>query len=318
MEPRPAGALPYATSYHAPVLCNAVIEGLVTRPDGVYVDATLGGGGHAAALLDRIGPQGRVVGIDRDAEALGVATQRLAADAASGRFRTLRGSFADLEALLDSAGIGEVDGLLLDLGVSSHQLDAGARGFSFRHDAPLDMRMDTRQGLTASDVVNTWSEENLRQLLWDGEEPRARRIARLVVEHRPVKTTTALAALVRKAVPMKEEAKAVVRVFQALRIAVNAELEALEQVLEAAARRIAVGGRVAVLAYHSLEDRRVKRFLRYGNFTGQPQRDFYGNLVAPFRELTRQPIQPDETETAQNPRARSARLRLAERNAPDA
>lgn len=313
MEPRDEGGLPYATAYHAPVLCNAVIEGLVTDPAGIYIDATLGGGGHSAALLDALATGGTVVGIDRDAEALETATRRLAKEAERGRFRTIRGSFGDLDSLLESAGIETVDGLLLDLGVSSHQLDEAARGFSFRQEAPLDMRMDQRQRLSAADVVNDWREEDLRQLFWDGEEPRARRIARLIVERRPVETTTELAAIVREAVPMKEEAKAVTRVFQALRIAVNAELEALEKVLEASVRRVAVGGRVVVLAYHSLEDRRVKRFFRHGNFAGEAARDFYGNRLVPFREITRQPVIAPDDEIARNPRARSARLRIAER-----
>ncbi len=306
-------ALPYATSYHAPVLCTAVIRGLVTNPAGLYVDATLGGGGHAAALLDALAPEGHVVGIDRDAEALDEATRRLAADHAAGRFRTLRGSFADLAQLLDEAGIDGIDGLLLDLGVSSHQLDEGARGFSFRHDAPLDMRMDTRQTLTAADIVNTWREDDLRLLFQDGEEPRCRRIARKIADARPLDTTGALADVVRSAVPMKEEAKAVTRVFQALRLAVNDEMAALEKVLEASAEKVRVGGRVAVLAYHSLEDRRVKRFFRNGRFEGDAPRDVFGNRLAPFREVNRKPIEADADEVARNPRARSARLRIAER-----
>ncbi len=319
MRSHATGGLPYATPYHAPVLCHAVISGLVTRPAGLYVDATLGGGGHSAALLDALAPEGRVVGIDRDADALAEAEARLAEATAAGRFRALRGSFADLESLLDGAGIGLIDGLLLDLGVSSHQIDAPERGFSFRADAPLDMRMDTRESLTAADIVNTWTEADLRQLLWDGEEPRARAIARHLVAARPVETTGRLAEVVRGAVPTREEAKTVTRVFQALRLAVNGEMAALEKVLTASARRLAPGGRVAVLAYHSLEDRRAKRFFRYGNFAGEAHRDFYGNRIAPFREVGRGAVKPDESEILLNPRARSARLRIAERTAtPDA
>ncbi len=315
MEPREDAdaALPYATAYHAPVLCHDVIRGLVTDRAGLYVDATLGGGGHAAALLDALAPEGRVVGIDRDAEALEASTQRLKAEVERGRFSVLRGSFGDLEALLAEAGIEKVTGLLLDLGVSSHQLDEGSRGFSFRYDAPLDMRMDVRQSFTAATIVNEWGEEALRLLFQKGEEPRCRHIARRIVAQRPVETTGALADLVRSAVPQREEAKAVTRVFQALRLEVNGEMKALESVLEASARCLTPGGRVAVLAYHSLEDRRAKRFLRHGNFEGESVRDFYGNRVAPFREITRQPISASDEEARQNPRARSARLRIAER-----
>jgi 16S rRNA (cytosine1402-N4)-methyltransferase len=305
-------SLPYATAYHAPVLCNAVVEGLVTDPAGLYVDATLGGGGHAAALLDRLAPEGRVLGID----ALSAATARLAEAAAARRFRTARGSFADLDLLLDRAGITAVDGLLLDLGVSSHQFDAATRGFSHRFSGPLDMRMDQRALTTAATIVNTWKEADLVRLFFEaGEEPRARRIVAALVAARPVETTEELAALVRRAVPNLEEAKSLARVFQALRIAVNDELDALEAVLETAAQRVKPGGRVAVLSYHSLEDRRVKRFFRYGNFEGRPHRDVFGNLIAPFREVNRQPVAPDEAEVEANPRARSARLRIAERAA---
>ena len=313
MEPSEAGArLPFATGYHAPVLCNAVVEGLLTDRAGVYADATLGGGGHTAALLAALAPEGRVVGVDRDAEAIAEATRRLADDARTGRFTTVRGTFADLAELL--APHAPLDGLLLDLGVSSHQLDAPERGFSHRHDAPLDMRMDDRDPVTAADVVNTWAEGDLVRLLFEaGEEPRARRVVRALVGARPVETTGRLADVVRSAVPTLDEAKTVTRVFQALRIAVNDELGALEAALQAAASLVREGGRVAVLAYHSLEDRRVKRFFRTGNFAGEVHRDLYGARLAPFREVTRQPVAADAAEIAANPRARSARLRIAER-----
>ena len=307
-------SLPYATAYHAPVLCKTVVEGLVTDPAGLYVDATLGGGGHAAALLDALAPAGRVLGVDRDAEAIAAATARLDADAKARRFRTVRGSFGELDLLLDRAGVDLMDGLLLDLGVSSHQFDAAKRGFSHRFAGPLDMRMDQRAKTTAATVVNTWKEADLVQLFFEaGEEPRSRRIVRAIVSARPVPTTEALAAIVRRSVPNLEEAKSLARVFQALRIAVNDELDALEAVLATAVQRIKPGGRVAVLSYHSLEDRRVKRYLRYGNFEGRPHRDVFGNLVAPFKEVTRQALVPSEEEIAANPRARSAKLRIAER-----
>ena len=310
----PGDALPHGTAYHVPVLCTAVVDGLVTDRAGLYVDATLGGGGHSEALLAALAPEGRVVGIDRDADAIDEATRRLSDDAASGRFQTIRGSFADLGALLDGAGIDAIDGLLLDLGVSSHQFDVPERGFSHRFDAPLDMRMDQRQPLSAADLVNTWEMRDIARVLFTaGEEPRARRIAYAIEAARPVETTARLAEVVRAAVPLKDEAKSVARVFQALRIAVNAELDALDAVLVAAAARVRVGGRVAVLSYHSLEDRRAKRFFRAGNASGDISRDVYGNVLAPFRAVTRHAVTADEAEVAANPRARSARLRIAER-----
>ncbi len=306
--------LRYATGYHAPVLYKTVVDYLVADPAGCYVDGTLGGGGHSAALLDALGPEATVIGIDQDAEALAEAEARLADAIADGRFRTVRGNFGDLERLLREAGIETIDGLLLDLGVSSHQLDAGERGFSFQAEAPLDMRMDTRHGVTADEVVNRWSESELRRVLRAyGEEPKAGRIARAIVEARPVPTTTALADVVRSVVPTRDEVKILARVFQGIRIAVNGELERLEQALASSVRLLRPGGRIVVLSYHSLEDRRVKRFLRYGNLEGEPVRDFYGNLITPWEDLTRKPIEASAEEVAANPRARSVRMRVAER-----
>ncbi len=309
----------YGSSFHTPVLYKAVIEGIVTESGGVYVDATLGGGGHSAALLDVLSPRGRVVGIDQDVEALEAARSLLAADIERGRFYALRGNFEHLEHLLAEVDVTQVDGLLLDLGVSSHQLDTAERGFSYLSDAELDMRMDPHAGLSAHEVVNTWDWRDLKDLLSTyGEEPRSGRIARAIEGARPLATTGQLADLIRQHVPTREEVKSLSRVFQALRIAVNREIEVLERALEASVRVVRPGGRVAVISYHSLEDRRVKRFFRFGNFSGEPVRDLYGNLQTPWRELTRRPIQPDETEIRANPRARSARLRIAERiHSPD-
>jgi 16S rRNA (cytosine1402-N4)-methyltransferase len=310
----PGDPLRYATTYHAPVLCDAVLRGLVTEPAGLYVDATLGGGGHAAALLDALAPAGRVVGIDRDAEALDVVGRRLAGSVADGRLVLVRGDFGWIDAALDPLGIESIDGLLLDLGVSSRQLDAPARGFSHRAEGRLDMRMDERAPLTAADIVNRWDEADIRRVLRAfGEEPRAASIARRIVAARPVETTLALAEIVRGAVPGRDEAKTLARVFQALRIAVNDELGALERALATATRRVRPGGRLAVISYHSLEDRRVKRYLRAGNLEGEVDRDVYGHPRVPWRPLSRQAQVPDEAEIAANPRARSARLRIAAR-----
>ncbi|MDZ4700342.1 MAG: 16S rRNA (cytosine(1402)-N(4))-methyltransferase RsmH [Rhodothermales bacterium] len=312
---RRSGAwLRYASAYHAPVLCDAVVQGLVTDWRGVYVDATLGGGGHAAALLDALDEGGRVVGIDQDADALEAVGVRLHAAMAAGRLRLLRGNFGNLGMLLDAAGLSTIDGLLLDLGVSSHQLDTPVRGFSHRGDGRLDMRMDDRAPLTADEVVNRWDEAELRRVLRAyGEEPRASPLARRIVASRPVETTRQLADLVRSGVPSRDEQKTLARVFQGIRIAVNDELGVLERVLEAATRYIRPGGRLAIISYHSLEDRRVKRYMRAGNLEGEVHRDLYGNTESPWRPVTRQAVAPDDAEIAANPRARSARLRLAER-----
>jgi 16S rRNA (cytosine1402-N4)-methyltransferase len=278
------------------------------------VDATLGGGGHARALLDELGPEGRVLGIDRDPDALATARDRLAAEQEAGRFRAVQGTFGDLRTLLEAEDFIPVDGLLLDLGVSSEQIDVPERGFSFQEEGPLDMRMDPTQGLTAHQIVNDWSERDLRSVLYDyGEERRAGSIAHVIVEARPLDTTRDLAEVVRSTVPPPDEVKTLARVFQALRIVVNAELDELEAALQQSVEVVHPGGRIAVISYHSLEDRRAKRFLRYGNFEGEPRRDLYGNLVAPWREVPREPIEADEAEVEANPRARSARLRVAER-----
>ena len=308
---RPQG---YATEYHAPVLVDPVVRELVTDPAGTYVDATLGGGGHAAALLDALAPAGRVLGLDRDAEALKEARTRLADAHAAGRLSLAQGNFARLAALVEEHVGERVDGVLLDLGVSSHQIDVPARGFSFQREGPLDMRMDARGGLTAAEVVNGWSEGDLKQLFYDyGEERRAPQVARAIVEARPLETTEALAEVVRGAAIPPDETKSLARVFQALRIVVNGELEALEEALRALPDVLCEGGRAAVISYHSLEDRRAKRFLRYGNFEGEHVRDLYGHLIAPLEPVVKGPLQAEDEEVEVNPRARSARLRVAAR-----
>lgn len=312
------GPLHYATDYHAPVLSHDVRTRLVTTEQGRYVDATLGGGGHAQALLDALGPEGVVLGIDRDADALSTARDRLADERAAGRFRAVRGRFGALHALLEAEDFLPIDGLLLDLGIASHQIDDPERGFSFQDEGPLDMRMDERQGLTAGRIVNDWPEADLRKGLREyGEERRAGAVANAIVGARPLDTTRELAEAVRSVVPPPEEVKTLARVFQALRIIVNRELEQLEEVLQQSPEVVRPGGRIAVISYHSLEDRRAKRFLRYGNFEGTPRRDLYGNLVAPWTEIPRGPIEADEDEVEANPRARSARLRVAERRDED-
>ncbi|MBT8399897.1 MAG: 16S rRNA (cytosine(1402)-N(4))-methyltransferase RsmH [Rhodothermia bacterium] len=303
----------YATGYHAPVLCKAVVDGLITDRSGIYVDGTLGGGGHAAALLDALNENGRVIGIDRDEAARAEVQRRLAPQIRTGRLILLGGDFRDLESHLDGVGAVSVDGILLDLGVSSRQLDDATRGFSYSRTGALDMRMGS-SGKTAADIVNDAPEAELAAILREyGEERRARRIAKTIVAARPVNTTAQLADAVRSCVPIAEEIKSLSRIFQALRIVVNDELAALESALESATRIVRSGGRLAVISYHSLEDRRVKRYLRFGNFAGQPVKDVYGNVQTPWSPIAPRLIRPDAEEIEFNPRSRSARLRIAER-----
>ena len=312
-----SGASAYATPYHDPVLVRETVDLLVTDPAGVYVDGTLGGGGHTAALLDALAPEARVVGIDRDPEALATARQRLAAEEQAGRFIPVQATFAEIGRALAEAGVGagEVSGVLLDLGVSSRQLDAAARGFAFSASGPLDMRM-AGAGETAAELVARLDAGALADVIYQyGEERRSRAIARSIKASGEMETTGDLAAAVRAAVPTREETKTLARVFQALRIAVNGEMEQIEEALPAALDVLRPGGRLAVIAYHSLEDRRAKRFLRHGHFGAEPEKDFYGQVISPLAPVTRRAVTASDAETAANPRARSARLRVAEKTA---
>jgi len=310
--------------YHAPVLCKTAVDELVTDADGTYVDGTLGGGGHAAALLDRLGERALVFGIDQDEDAISYASRRLASEIERGRLRIIRGNFGELPDVMRGQSVETIDGLLLDLGVSSHQLDTPSRGFSHAREGKLDMRMHRAVGSTgetpatptAGALIETASERELADVFFRyGEEPQARRIAAAIVAARPIETTTELAAIVRRAVPRDAESKSLARVFQALRIAVNRELEALEAALNAATLLVRPGGRLVVIAYHSLEDRLVKRFMRSGSPDGEIERDVYGNVLSPWRPVGRV-VKPPDDEIASNPRARSARLRIAERIDP--
>lgn len=306
--------LKHASGYHAPVLWNDVIQTLVTDPGGTYVDGTLGGGGHTEALLQALTPEGRVFAIDRDDDALSAAGERLAPEIERGRLVLLKGNFADAEQLLADHGVSTIHGMLLDLGVSSHQFDAAARGFSHRFDAPLDMRMDQDQGEDAADLVNRLDVGDLIRLLSRyGEEPKAPRIAHALVDARPITTTGKLTRIVESAAPRGQEKKTLARVFQALRIAVNDELESLDRILATAPHLIVSGGRLSIISYHSLEDRRVKRIMRSGHPDGNVRRDVFGNRLSPWREVTRKPVSAGEDEIEVNPRSRSARLRVAER-----
>ena len=305
---------------HRPVLLDECIELLNIHPDGVYVDGTLGRAGHSAEIARRL-TTGRLICIDRDMAAIRAAEERLAPW--RDRVTLVHGNFSDLAAILREAGISGVDGALFDLGVSSPQLDDASRGFSYMHDAPLDMRMDTAAPLTAREVVNTWSQEELRRILYEyGEERYAPAIARAIVRARetsPVETTLELADIVRGAMPpaaLREKQHPAKRTFQAIRIAVNGELDALPPMLRAAVEGLNPGGRLAVITFHSLEDRIVKQTLRdmARGCTCPPEFPVCVCGKKPkLRLVTRKPIVPGEVELWENPRARSAKLRVAEK-----
>ncbi len=315
---RPGEAGPDAFE-HTPVLLAEALTALEPRPGGRFVDATVGGGGHAAALLDRTAPDGRLLGLDQDPEAVAAARARLARYGT--RAVVVHANFEALAAVAAAHGFTGVDGVLFDLGVSSHQLTTGRRGFSFRVDAPLDMRMDPTAGPTAADLVNTLDEAALADLIYQyGEEPRSRAIARAIVRARattPIDSTLRLAELVARAAGGRQgRSHPATRTFQALRIAVNRELEVLERALAAAVELLRPGGRLAVISFHSLEDRIVKRFIAAAErpCVCPPQVPVCvcGRLPT-LRALTRKPVEPGAAEIAANPRSRSARLRAAER-----
>lgn len=301
---------------HHPVLYQEVINALMPRSPGKYVDATVGAGGHAWGILEASAPEGRLLGLDRDPQALALASQRLSVF--SGRFILIQAAYDTLQDQLHTIGWEHVNGILFDLGVSSMQLDQPERGFSFLHDGPLDMRFDPSDPLTASDLVNSLSEAELADLIWRyGEERHARRIARAIIQNRPLSTTRELAEVIRRAVGRySSDLHPATRTFQALRIAVNRELERLEAALPQAVTALAPGGRLAVIAFHSLEDRLVKQFFRRESTQclcppQQPQCTC--GHQATLREITHHPIRPRAEEIQANPRARSARLRVAEK-----
>lgn len=297
--------------YHIPVLLRQSVSALVTTPDGTYVDATLGGGGHSRAILAVLGTAGRLYGIDRDSDAIANAP-------ADARFTAIHGNFRYLTNFLRYyEAEGRVDGILADLGVSSHHFDSAERGFSFRADAPLDMRMNRSGGITAAELLATADEGRLADIFrLYGELRCARRLAKAIVSRRQSDPVTTTGALVAVATPMLNPAslkKELAQVFQALRIEVNGEMEALEAFLRATAAALRPGGRLVVITYHSLEDRLVKNFMRTGRTDGKLETDIYGRADMPFKALGSKPTVPDAAETEANPRARSAKLRVAER-----
>ena len=296
--------------YHLSVMLNECIEGLNIRTEGTYVDATFGGGGHSRAILSRLGDGGRLLAFDQDADA-----QANAID--DPRFTLLHENFRYMKSFLRLHGVRSVDGVLADLGVSSHQFDVAERGFSTRLEGELDLRMDRRQELTAKDIVNSADVEELTRLLrLYGELPNAYQMAKAIVAARALKaieTTFDLREAVSHHLPRGMENKYLAMLFQALRIEVNGELEALKAMLQQAVELLNPGGRLVVMSYHSLEDRLVKNFFKAGNFEGELKKDFYGNPLVPLKLVTRKAVTASEEELQRNPRSRSAKLRVAEK-----
>ena len=297
-----------SNEYHTPVMLGEAIEGLAIRPEGTYVDVTFGGGGHSRAIMEHLGSEGRLYAFDQDEDA-----RRNAID--DPRFTLIGENFRYLKNYLRLYGVRQVVGVLADLGVSSHQFDVAERGFSTRFDGELDLRMDRRGDTTARDLVNSLDEEGLARILkLYGELPNAKQMAKAIVRARGEKeiaTTGELKEAVSRHLPHKMENKYLAMLFQALRIEVNGELEALREMLVQATELLPVGGRLVVISYHSLEDRLVKNFMRSGNFEGVVEKDFYGNPLAPLRQLVSTAATAEEV--AENSRARSARLRVAEK-----
>ena len=297
-----------APDYHIPVLLQATVDGLNVRPDGCYVDCTFGGGGHSREILRRLGLNGRLLAFDQDADA-----QRNI-PAGEDRLTFVQSNFRYLPNWLHYYGYEQVDGILADLGVSSHHFDAADRGFSFRFEGALDMRMNKSARTSAADVVNTYSEEQLAKLFYlYGELNNGRRLAAAIVKARAAAQIARVEQLVDIVTPYLGAARAkkdMAKVFPALRIEVNHEMEALEAMLTAALTLLKPGGRLSVLTYHSLEDRLVKNFIKAGNAAGKVEQDFYGNRLAPMKPLNGRVIRPDEAEMAANPRSRSAKLRI--------
>ena len=299
------------TVYHVPVLLHPAVDGLNIRPGGVYVDVTFGGGGHSREILRRMDGSAHLYGFDQDEDA-----ERNIVD--DSRFTFVRSNFRYLRNFLRYYGCERVDGILADLGVSSHHFDDGERGFSFRYEGGrLDMRMNKRSGLTAADVVNTYAEGQLADIFYlYGELKNSRRLASALVKERaksPIVTIEQFLAVVKPLFGRDREKKELAKVFQALRIEVNQEMEALKEMLAAATEVLKPGGRLVVITYHSLEDRMVKNLMRAGNAEGRMEKDFFGNVQAPFRPVNSKVIVPDEEEQSRNPRSRSAKLRIAER-----
>ncbi len=296
--------------YHIPALLDACMQGLDIKPDGTYVDVTFGGGGHSRAIMERLGPDGRLYGVDQDMDAW---NNRLD----DPRFTFVHSNFAYIKNFMRFYGVNAVDGILADLGVSFHHFDDESRGFSFRFDSPLDMRMNRDSAFDARQLLATYSEARLADVLYlYGELRQSRRMAAALVRARaqqPIATVSQLLEVMKPFIKPSQEKKELAQLFQALRIEVNHELDVLQRLLEQALDLLKPGGRLAVITYHSLEDRLVKNFIRSGNIEGRIEKDFFGRVDAPLRAVNNRVTVPDEAEVEANPRSRSAKLRIAER-----
>jgi 16S rRNA (cytosine1402-N4)-methyltransferase len=299
-----------AETYHVPVLLQESIDGLDIKPDGVYVDVTFGGGGHSREILSRLGKNGHLYSFDQDEDA----EKNKFNDE---RFTFVRSNFRYLKNWMRYYGVDHIDGLLADLGVSSHHFDDETRGFSFRFDAPLDMRMNKRAGTTAADIINHYNEEQLSDIFYIyGELKNARKIASVIAKARvekAIETTGDLMTITEKLFQREREKKELAKLFQALRIEVNHEMDALKEMLNGAREVLCQGGRLSVITYHSLEDRIVKNIIKAGNAEGKVKQDFFGRIEAPFKQVTNKVITPSDEEQQRNPRSRSAKLRIAEK-----
>ncbi len=299
-----------ATTYHVPVLLKPSVDALNILPDGTYIDVTFGGGGHSREILSRLGEGGRLLGFDQDEDA-----ERNIVD--DPHFTFVRSNFRYLHNFMRYYHIEEADGILADLGVSSHHFDDSERGFSFRFDGALDMRMNKRAGQTAADIVNTYSEERLADIFYlYGELKNSRKLASVLVKARTTREIATIGEFLDTIKPLfghEREKKELAKVFQALRIEVNQEMEALKEMLQAATGALKKGGRLVIITYHSLEDRMVKNIMKTGNVEGKAEKDFFGNVQTPFRLVNSKVIVPDKEEIERNPRSRSAKLRIAEK-----
>lgn len=306
-----------AETYHVPVLLTESIDGLGIKSGGIYVDVTFGGGGHSEEILRRLGGTGHLYGFDQDADAEERLCRGNGLPEVGENFTFVRSNFRYLKNWMRYYGVSQIDGLLADLGVSSHHLDDPTRGFSFRYEAPLDMRMNKRAGRTAADIINEDSEERLADIFYlYGELKNARRIAKVLVEVRGqkrIETTQDFLHAVEPFFRREREKKDMARLFQALRIEVNHEMDALRDMLKAATDLLKPGGRLSVITYHSLEDRIVKNVMKSGNVEGKVEKDFFGRMDTPFELVNNKVIVPNEEEQQKNPRSRSAKLRVAEK-----
>ena len=299
------------SEYHIPVLLDESVSALIDSTSGTYADATFGGGGHSREILSRLSENGRLIAFDRDSDAIANRPD-------DSRLTLIRSDFRWIHNHVIHQGYKDgIDGVLADLGVSSHQFDTAERGFSFRYEAPLDMRMNQEAEFNAADIVNTYEQADLEKILrLYGEVDNSRRIAQMICKAREIskiETTGDLGKAIESALPKFAEHKFLAKVYQALRIEVNQEMKSLEKFLSGAAKSLKPGGKLVVITYHSLEDRMVKNFIKAGNIEGEVEKDFYGNSSAPLKAVNRKPILPQETEIASNTRARSAKLRIAEK-----